>query len=357
VRAFAIVVLASASLAAAADPGNSAALEQYRKLRCEPRSLSVQSVEPLRFAATATCYKLPKSFAHDGWVQLVAVDVGAGTVRLVDLGRDNDAARTLQHDGHGGLRWIARRRPHADQSRELEVWTLAASETQPRLTGQLELPFDVGNGLDATRGTQCMLIGGSPQNHVLVKFIDGGLSVQPVAGLRGVRLWHSAHQAFVVQTDPESLAVHALLDCDGQTRPLPEGDAARFAEFPREQILISSRSDWLVRIESSEGEGTELVIFQGDSRRSFGPFEWMPKGCPDICVAEGLQLMDPGWSPGGGVFIAHEFFEAMIVSGEKLTRIASWNYRDNGAANHTALLSDSLAMQLSKKRGVIFHRW
>ena len=143
----------------------------------------MQSVEPLRFASTATCYKLPKSFAHDGWIQLVAVDIGAGTVRLVDLGRDDDAARTLQDDGHGGLRWVARQRPHTDQSRELDVWTLAASETQPRLTGRVELPFDVGNRLVATRGTHCMLIGGSPQNHVLVKFVDGGLKLSKKRGV------------------------------------------------------------------------------------------------------------------------------------------------------------------------------
>jgi hypothetical protein len=349
------ITWASLEPATASDSAHSAALEQYRKLRCEPRSLSVQSTEPLRFAALATCYKLPKSFVHDGWIQLVAVDTKAGTVRLVDLGRDYDAARSLQGDGQGGWRWLARPLPHDAQTRELLAWTLAASETQPRLVGRVELPFAIDDHTRATPGDRCTLIGGNPLNHALVRFGDSGIDVQPVAGLRGSRLWHPGHRAFVVQTDPSSLEVHALLDCDGKTRALPDADAQRFAEFSRGDIAISNRGDWLVRMDS--GNGDLLVIAQGEHRRSFGPFEWMPNDCPDVCDGVGLPLSNPSWSPDGAMFMAHGFFESMVVDAENLKTVFTWKYRDNSVDDHTALLSDSLAMELSKKRGVIFRRW
>jgi len=353
VASFATVLL-SVSLAAAGESRQSTALEQYRKLRFDSRSLSVQSTEPLRFSTTATCYKLPKSFVHEGWIQLVAVDTAAGTVRLADLGQDHDAARTLTGDGRGGWRWLARSRPRNDQSHELLAWALPADEMQPRLIGRVELPSGFGDYVSAYPGEQCTLIGGHPPGHALLKWTDAGISVQVVERVRGVRLWHPQHQAFAVQTDPNSLAIHELLDCDGQFRPLPEADAARFAAFPRQEVVISSRGDWLVRIDSHEGD--EIVLLQGKHRRSFGPFEWMTEGCPDICAGVGLPLFDPHWSPSGETFMTRGLAETTVVNGADLKILTRWNLGYN-SSGHWLLLSDSMAMELSKKRGAVFHRW
>jgi hypothetical protein len=350
-----LAAVTAGSLAAAEIP-ESAVLGQYRKLQCDPRSLVVRSSTPLEFATVATCYKLPGTFAHDGWIQLVAVDVEANRLRLVDLGTTHDAALSLHDDGHGGWRWVARPKPRFDANRTLEVWSLSKAETQPHLSGRVELPFDFDRTTLVSRGEQCLLIGAGKPNQALLRISDAGAGLLPMTGIRGVRLWHPQLNAFVVQTDPESLATHELLDCEGNRRPLPTEDAARFAEFPRQQIAISSRGDWLVRFESPEGD--EFAVLRKDFRRSYGPFQWLPKDCPDVsCAMDGLLLLDPGWSPSGETFSANTLAETLVVDAAELKTVVRWKHRAGGETVHTALLSDSLAMSLSKKHGISFRGW
>jgi len=86
--------------------------------------------------------------------------------------------------------------------------------------------------------------------------------------------------------------------------------------------------------------------------------QWLPKGCPDVgCPLEGHSLFDPHWSPSGKLFMTHGFFETEVVSAADLKRVTRWKLDYSSARDLRVLLSDSLAMELSKKHGVTFRRW
>ena len=299
---------------------------------------------------------------------MVTVDATRNEVRIFDF-EGSIRPLTLGSTTEGRWRWFAPTTP--DDGLTAELQELSPGEPKPHSLGTLKLPFDPGRFLFAVNGSDCWLMGGTttrnpgemwPLVFTLVRLEKGVPVARATPPLRGVRFWHPHEKAFVVQTAAEQ-AEFALLDCDGNQRPLREPDATRMPLLSYYGMpAIASNGDWLFSAQSGESghqglgsDDDEIHIVQRDAHRTFGWFGKPVKGCPDInCIYDTDTLEDPEWSPGENYFLVQGYPRSYVLRTSDLAVVLKWS---PGLYGQTALLSDSLAMSLSKNRGVAFRRW
>jgi len=369
-RAAAWVVAGLCASANASDPAPERGtwIPKYEALHCDPVSIRMASRDPLRFAVLGACFHAPIPPRHSDKSRLVTVDAARNEVRIFDFA-GSIRPLTLSSTPQGRWRWFAPTTPQ--DSLDVELKELSPGEQEPRTLGRLTLPFEAGRFMFALNGNDCWLMSGTtarnpgelwPPVFTLVRVANGAPVAAATPPLRGIRFWHIREQAFVVQTDAEPREF-ALLDCAGHQRRLGDPDADRMGMLGNYGTpAIASNGDWLFSGQSGESghpgleySDDEIHIVQRDAHRTFGWFGKPAKGCPDFnCIFDTDTLEDPEWSPGEKYFLVQGYPRSYVLRSSDLAVILKWS---PGLHGRTALLSDSLAMSLSKNRGVAFRRW
>ena len=302
-------------------------------------------------------------------LQLVTVDTASNSVRIINLGSGVLGMSSLYADSGGSWHWLSVARETAAASQRLEAWVFAPGETQPRAVGTAMLEFEPPRDVFAVRGDSCWLF-------VAAKYTDGDMreltgfsrvastdsefEVHPEPGLRGVRFWHPRERAFVVQAGLAG-SQDQLLDCAGNRRAPSATDGSRLDNLRNfADIRISARGDWLYSNPSAMNEDPqyrahdEITLVRASSQSKFGPFGQLAKSCPDInCIWEADSLRDPQWSGSGDFFLVQGYPRSYVVRTGDLAIMRRWRSESGRAV----FVTDSLVMDLSKNRGVTFHRW
>lgn len=341
-------------------------IRKFETLRCDPRGdILVASREPLRFAVTGPCDNLPRRFrGNDPW-RVVMVDALQGSVRIFDLENYSLEGNSMRGTPDGLWRWLTPPRAQEAPPGSIDVVEVGPADTGQRVVASLTLPFEIASDVRVTRGDGCWLVSGSGSADAQRKlplqfaFIENGREprVRAARALRGVRFWHPREHAFVVQIDVEPRHFR-LLDCAGSWRDLPEPDGSRVS-MSQYAPAVSVTGDWAYAADSGMslrgeyGNSDEIHILRGEQVRKFGWFGKLGKGCPDVnCNWDTDSLWEPEWSASGEYLLVQGYPYAYLLRADDLKIVRKWF-----GMRRTVLLSDSMAMNLERNRGVTFRHW
>ncbi len=314
---YAIGAILLAALAVPSQPLSAADLEntwfeQLSALRCrQPVNFDTPSLDPALFAMIASCRRVPRPQAHQGYESLIAVDAAKEELRAVRISALTSGG--LHYTRGGAIIWFSELNQLlvGHEQRFVEAFSLEPHALAERSLGRIELPFVAGSTL-ITQGPHCHVLriqnrnDSSPRARIFVQFDDGDPigSMRVLSGIEHVLFWDALSQLFVIDTvgGSATAASRATLDCSGQVGPLDVALARRLAHMERRGgwYFAATTGDLLINDFGSYGSRALLVV--GMDMTAF-PADVSCRN-PNWC--EVYSTLARGWSPSGEHFALQE---------------------------------------------------
>lgn len=383
-RQFALVLVSSALVACHSPrpiPGAASVApwqKQFAALDCwNPRDrYDMPSTEPMLFAMSRICNRVPIKRESQGWETLVTIDARTNEVRAIPI--TSTSVGGLHFTAGGDVVWYSSGKiDGASRTRNYaEAYTLRQGELKERLLGRIDLPFAIGRSIPFIKGEGCHLVtfhndrdnDQSPRlrRHFLVKDEEPFASAKPIEIGRGL-FWDPLRRHFVVQKEPrralgfpsrDSLERYAI-DCSGETLPLDTDMLRRLEPIKDEnaRYLISRKGDLIVGAQKPTG-ADEITVFYGDNvSRINAPESYA--FCPDLgCDPFYIPISPHAWSASGEYFMVDEEFERVrVYRAADMQIVKQWDMVGDEDFPAHGFINDHVAYQLNEHSRITFQTW
>jgi len=361
-------------------PATAAWQKQFKSLDCRnPRhQYDMPFTEPLLFAMTGPCNRMPIKRETSGWESLIVIDARESHVTAIPITSIYTGGVHFTRDGDVGWYSSGKSGEAARTQKYVEAYVLRKGAAREQLLGRIDLPFVVGPGIGYIKGEGCHLVAfhnfradnKTPRFRrlFLVNDREPFESAKPLDGIGRGLFWDPLRHHFVVQTQQsralglvkaEPLDRHAL-DCSGQIRAIDAELGRRLAPITDENAtyFMSRKGDLVVGWEKAGSQEPEIVVFHGgqtDRINAAQSFE----GCPDPACEPTYEMLFAGpWSNSGEYFMIDRGFSRVeVYRASDMQVVKRWVMK--GAEDFPAhgFINDHVAYQFNDHSRMTFETW